>query len=113
MRNVRKTLLILTLLFPVAGLVSSTSSAETKLEATVFSYDGQDFVRTDTTLTAEGKSVARTKLDRDGPAYNALVTKRSYSGPVNVFGQALKAHYAPIVGEDGQLTGAVFVGVAN
>ena len=33
-----------------------------KIEATIFSYDGQDFTRTTTTLmTADGKSAANTK----------------------------------------------------
>jgi hypothetical protein len=113
MKIVRKTLLILTLVLPAAGLLSSASSAEAKLEATIFSYDGQDFIRTDTTLTAEGQSVVNTRLDRDGSAYSALVSKRSYSGPVTLFGRDFKGHYAPIVGEEGQVIGAVFVGVHN
>jgi cache 3/cache 2 fusion protein len=82
-----------------------------KLEASVFSYDGQDFVRTSTTLMSkDGKSAANTKLDHDTPAYKALVQKHSYSGEATVFGRKYDAHYAPLTSEDGKLTGALFVG---
>ncbi len=113
MKSMRRIFLILTLLFPVTVLVSSAQAfvppgyGETKLAATIFSYDGKDFVRTETTL----KSAANTKLDRDSAAYKALVEKRSHTGPATVFGQDYQASYAPLIGEDGQLTGAVFVGV--
>jgi Cache 3/Cache 2 fusion domain len=84
---------------------------KSKLESSVFTYDGQDFVRAQTTLmTKEGKSAVNTKLERDTPAYKALSQKRSYSGQVTVFGRKYDAHYAPLTGEDGKLTGAVFVG---
>jgi len=83
-----------------------------KLEATIFTYDGQDFVRTQTTLVAkDGKVAANTKLDHDNPAYKALVQKKSYTGEATIFGRKYAANYAPLMGEDGKLTGAVFVGV--
>ena len=85
--------------------------AQTKLEATIFSYDGRDFVRTETTLMNEGQSAANTKLDRDSAAYKALVEEHSYTGPATVFGRDYQASYAPLIGEDGKLTGALFVGV--
>lgn len=94
-----------------AGLVSSASSAE--LEATIFSYDGQDFVRTNTTLMKDGASAADTKLDRDSPAYKALVEKSAYSGPTTIFGEDCEGHYAPVTNADGKLTGALFVGVSK
>ena len=111
MKSMRRIFLILTLLLPVTVLVSSASLAATKVEATIFSYDGKDFVRTQTTLSAEGQSATDTKLDRDSSAYKALVEKRSYTGPVTLFGHDYKADYAPLTGEDGKLTGALFVGV--
>ena len=110
MKSMRRIFLILTLLLPVTVLVSS-ASAETKMEATIFSYDGEDFVRTETTLIAEGQSAADTKLGRDSSAYKALVKKRSYTGPATILGRDYKANYAPLTGKDGQLTGALFVGV--
>lgn len=90
------------------------AQAPDKLEATIFSYDGHDFIRTRTTLvTQEGKSAVNTKLDRDTPAYKALTQKHSYTGNVTVFGRAYDASYAPLTSADGHLTGALFVAVAK
>ena len=107
----RRLLLVLTLLLPATVLMSSASFAETKLEATIFSYDGKDFVRTNTTLTDKGQSAANTKLDQNSAAYKALTEKHSYAGPATVLGQNYDANYAPLIGGDGKLTGALFVGV--
>jgi hypothetical protein len=98
-------------LLPAIVFASSASVAQTKLDASIFSYDGMDFARTQTTLTNDGQSAAGTKLDHDSAAYKALVEKHSYSGPATIFGRDYEANYAPLVGEDGKLTGALFVGV--
>ena len=107
----RRLFLILSLLLPVTMLVSSASLAQTKLDASILSYDGKDFVRTETTLMNNGQSAVNTKLEHDSAAYKALVEKHSYIGPATVFGQDYQADYAPLIGEDGKLTGALFVGV--
>ena len=107
----RKLFLVLTLLLPVTVLGSSASWAQTKLEASIFSYDGKDFVRTNTTLTDKGQSAVNTKLDQNSAAYKTLIEKHSYTGPATVFGRDYNAHYAPLIGGDGKLTGALFVGV--
>jgi methyl-accepting chemotaxis protein len=111
MSSMRRIFLILTLLLPVTVLVSSASLAQTKLDATILSYDGKDFVRTETTLMKDGQSAANTKLDRDSAAYKALVEKHSYTGPMTIFGRDYQAYYAPLIGGDGKVTGALFVGV--
>ena len=113
MENLRRIFLILTLLLPVTVLVGSASLAETKLDASILSYDGKDFVRTETTLMDKGQSAVNTKLDPDSPAYKALVEKKSYTGPATVFGRDYQANYAPLTGADGRLTGALSVGVAK
>jgi predicted membrane-bound mannosyltransferase len=97
----------------VAGGNSASAAAQAgKLEATIFSYDGKDFVRTKTSLvTEQGASAANTKLDHASAAYKALVGKHSFSGEATVFGKKYEAHYAPLTGADGKLTGALFVGV--
>jgi hypothetical protein len=85
-----------------------------KLEATIFSYDGKDFIRTKTTLTdAQGKSAVNTKLDHNSLAFKALEQKHSYVGPSEVFGKHYDADYAPLVNDDGKLVGALFVAVAK
>ncbi len=111
MKSMRRVFLVLTVLLPVTVLVSSASWAETKLEASIFSYDGKDFVRTNTTLMDKGQAAANTKLDQNSAAYKALIEKRSYTGPATVFGRDYDANYAPLIGGDGKLTGALFVGV--
>lgn len=88
------------------------AETEGKLDATIFSYDGKDFVRTESTvLTKDGKSVVNTKLAHDTPAYKALVDKHSYTGDATIFGREYQAQYAPLTSDDGKLTGALFVGV--
>jgi hypothetical protein len=83
-----------------------------KLEATIFSWDGTDFIRSKTTLMQEdGTPATNTKLDHATPAYKALKQKHSYVGDVTVFGKHYDADYAPLVGADGKLTGALFVAV--
>jgi len=86
--------------------------AHAELAATIFSYDGKDFVRTQTTLmTEDGKSAVGTKLDHGNPAYGALVKKHSYVGEATSFGKKYDADYAPLTDSGGKLTGALFVGV--
>ena len=109
----KRLFLILSLLLPVTLLVSSASLAANKIEATIFSYDGKDFVRTETTLMQAGQSAVGTKLDHDSPAYKALVEKHSYTGPMTLFGHDYQVNYAPLTGADGKLTGALFVGIAK
>ena len=112
MKSMREYFLILAALLPVTVLVSSASWAESKLEATIFSYDGKNFVRSDTTLmTEKGQSAVGTKLDESSPAYKALIEKHSYTGPATLFGKDYEASYAPLIGRDGKLTGAVFAAI--
>ncbi len=111
MKSITRVFLIPTVLLSVAVLVSSASWAQTKLEASIFSFDGKDFVRTNTTLMDKGKSASGTKLDQSSAAYKALVEKHSYTGPATVFGQNYDANYAPLIDGNGKVTGALFVGV--
>jgi hypothetical protein len=106
----RKLFLMLSLLLAVTVLVSSASWAQSKLDSSIFSFDGKDFTRTETTLMNNGQSAVGTKLDPNGPAYKALMEKHSFTGPVTMFGHDYQANYAPLIGADGKLTGALFVG---
>jgi hypothetical protein len=92
----------------------TATRANPKLEASIFSYDGKEFVRTKTTLMTEaGKSAVGSKLDHSSAAYKALTEKHSYSGDVTVFGKKYDGHYAPLTDGDGKVTGALFVGSAE
>jgi methyl-accepting chemotaxis protein len=106
-------LALLSLTLPITMLMSTASFAETKLDSSILSFDGKEFVRTDTTLTQDGQSAVGTKLDHDSPAYKALVEKHSYTGPATVFGKNYQGNYAPLIGADGKVTGALFVGIAK
>lgn len=95
-----------------SGGSRAAAQAQAKMDASIFSYDGKDFVRTQTTLvTEDGKSAVNTKLDHGTPAYKALAKKHSYVGEATVFGHKYDAEYAPLTSDDGKLTGALFVGV--
>jgi hypothetical protein len=98
----RSIFLMLSLLLPVTLLGSSASLAQSKLDASILSYDGKDFVRTE-----------NTKLDPNSPAYKALAEAHSYTGPVTVFGKNYQGNYAPLIGADGKVNGALFVGVSK
>ncbi|HEX5386523.1 MAG TPA: Cache 3/Cache 2 fusion domain-containing protein [Gemmatimonadales bacterium] len=98
--------------FARAGTRARATVQGAQLEASIFSFDGHDFTRTNTTLmTEEGKSAVDTKLDHNSPAYKALMRKRSYSGEATVFGHKYDANYAPLTDGGGKLTGALFVAV--
>ena len=75
----RSMFLMLSLLLAVTLLGSSASLAQSKLDASILSYDGKDFVRTETTLKNNGQSAVNTKLDHDSPAYKALAEGHSYT----------------------------------
>jgi len=116
--------IVVALVFAISGALAAfaggasgartPAQTEAKLEATIFSYDGHDFVRTQTTMSTEdGKSAVNTKLDRATPAYKALVQKHSFTGETTVFGRKYDAKYAPLTSADGKLTGALFVGLAK
>ena len=103
--------LLLVLSSPLVGLADET---QPRLESTIFSFDGKDFVRVKTTLVdKDGKSAVNTKLEHESPAYQALIHKHSYTGDTTVFGHKYAANYAPLIGDDGKLTGALFVAVAK
>jgi methyl-accepting chemotaxis protein len=107
----RSMFLMLSLVLPVTLLGTSASWAQSKLDSSILSFDGKDFVRTETTLMNNGQSAVNTKLEPDSPAYKALTEGHSYSGPVTVFGKNYQGNYAPLVGANGKVTGALFVGV--
>src|SRR5215831_18181504 len=106
----RRLFLILSLLLHVKVLAISASLSQSKLDPSILSYDGKDFTRTETTLMEGGKAAVGTKLDPASPAYKALAEGHSYTGPVTVFGRNYQGNYAPLIGADGKVTGALFVG---
>ena len=87
---------------------STLSFAE--LTSTIFSFDGKDFIRTETALMDEnGDSAVNTKLDHNNPGYKALLKKKSWSGKVTLFGNKYDSNYAPLTDKNGKLIGALMV----
>jgi methyl-accepting chemotaxis protein len=108
MSTIHRLLLASVLAFSNAGVAFAGQ------ESTIFTYDGKDFIRSQTTLvTEDGTSAVNTKLDHNQPAYKALIKKHPYSGEVTVFGQKCDAKYAPLTNAHGGLTGALFVAMCT
>lgn len=87
---------------------STLSFAE--LSSSIFSFDGQDFIRTETTLIDEnGNPAVKTKMDRNYPGYKALIEKKSYNGSTILFGKKVDSKVAPLTDENGNVIGALAV----
>jgi len=87
---------------------STLSFAE--LGSTIFTFDGQDFIRTETTLMDEDGNLAiNTKLDRSHPGYKIMLNKKSWSGKDIVVGRQLYSYLAPLIDKDGKVAGALAV----
>ena len=96
------------IIFICALCFSTLSFAE--LGSSIFSFDGQYFIRTDTTLIDEnGNPAINTKMDRNIPGYKALLNKKSWGGRVTLFGKLVDSKLAPLTDKDGKLIGALAV----
>ena len=81
-----------------------------ELGSSIFIFDGQDFIRTDTTLIDEnGNPAINTKMDRNYPGFKALLEKKSYNGRLVLFGKQVDSKVAPLTDENGNVTGALAV----
>ncbi|MBB5021924.1 methyl-accepting chemotaxis protein [Desulfurispira natronophila] len=78
--------------------------------ATIFVRDGDDFVRITTSLTnQQGQRAVGTRLDRNHPAYQKLLSQQTFTGRAELFGRAYYTRYTPIV-RNGQVIGSLFIG---
>lgn len=85
---------------------------ETGAVATVFVKKGDDFIRINTSLKNEKKERAvGTMLDRQSPAYAALIEGKSYSGFATLFGRRYMTEYDPIKDSSGKVVGISFIGL--
>jgi Cache 3/Cache 2 fusion domain len=105
---------VIKMIFASVFVLSPSGIAFAGQESTIFTYDGKDFIRAQTTLVMEdGKSAVNTKLGHKSPAYKELRKKHSYTGVTTVFGQKCDANYAPLSDAKGNLTGALFVATCS
>ena len=79
--------------------------------ATVFVRDGDNFIRISTSLkNAEGKRVLTTSLDKDHPAYAAVIKGNEFEGYAQLFGKDYMTIYRPIKDTSGQVIGILYTG---
>jgi len=79
--------------------------------ATLFAWDGSDFVRVSTNVAKpDGSRAIGTVLDRKGAAYAALSAHQSFSGVVDILGVPYITCYDPMFDAGGKLVGAWYAG---
>jgi methyl-accepting chemotaxis protein len=79
--------------------------------ATLFAWDGQNFVRVTTNvLKPDGSRAVGTVLDPSGKAFAALRAGQSFEGVVDILGVPYITSYAPMTDAQGGLVGAWYVG---
>ncbi|CAK0741102.1 methyl-accepting chemotaxis protein [Gammaproteobacteria bacterium] len=79
--------------------------------ATIFVRQGNDFLRTATSVKKEnGTRATGTLLGVDHPAHDNLIAGKSYTGKATLFGRDHMTHYLPVRDTAGKVIGAFFVG---
>ncbi|MGS0682856.1 methyl-accepting chemotaxis protein [Shewanella sp. 125m-7] len=79
--------------------------------ATVFVRDGDDFIRISTSLKkADGKRALATYLNKEHPAYNAMLKGNDYEGYAQLFGKDYMTIYRPIKNSNGEVIGILYIG---
>jgi len=79
--------------------------------ATLFAWDGENFVRVTTNvLKPDGSRAVGTVLDPSGKAFAALRAGQPYEGVVDILGTPYITSYAPMNDAEGKLAGAWYVG---
>ncbi len=78
--------------------------------ATIFSKQGDDFIRISTNVMKEGKRATGTKLSPSGKAMAAIKQKKAYFGQVDILGKPYLTAYDPIIDSNGDVIGIWYVG---
>lgn len=92
----------------LADLIGTT----TRGQATVLSFDGQDFIRAITNIRIEsGKRADGTKLDHNSPAYVDLIQGRPHLGIVTLLGTDYYARFQPAFSADGKIVGGLLAAI--
>lgn len=80
--------------------------------ATIFVRTGDDFIRVTTSLKKQdGTRALGTFLDKESPAYKAIMAGDTYFGKAQLFGSEYMTKYTPIKSKEGRVVGISFVGV--
>lgn len=84
----------------------------TGVTASLFVWQGSDFIRVSTSLKREtGQPALGTQLGTTHPAATALKGGQSYTGKVKLFGHDYMTHYQPLIDAQNQIVGALGVGL--
>jgi len=79
--------------------------------ATLFAWNGTDFIRVTTNvLKPDGSRAVGTVLDPKGKAFAALVLGKSFSGVVEILGSPYITTYVPMFDSGHKLVGAWYIG---
>ncbi|MBU2114661.1 MAG: methyl-accepting chemotaxis protein [Gammaproteobacteria bacterium] len=78
--------------------------------ATLFTRDGDDFVRISTNVINNGKRAIGTLLDPKGLAIAAIKKSQPFYGVVDILGNPFVTGYEPILDENNQVIGISYVG---
>jgi methyl-accepting chemotaxis protein len=81
---------------------------------TIFGWDeaSQDFVRMTTTIVgADGQRIVGTPLGQTSAAYASMIEGKLYFGEANVVGKPYYTAYQPILDQEGNAVGILFVGI--
>ena len=94
----------------VDGVVAQTDGI-----ASVLRLDRQrgEFTRVTSSFASNNRRAAGTTLERDGPAHAALMRGEVAGSTVSIMGTPVLARHFPIVDGNGQVTGALEVGIAE
>ncbi|MDR1462304.1 MAG: methyl-accepting chemotaxis protein, partial [Azoarcus sp.] len=87
-------------------------TAATHAAATIFVRKGDDFIRITTSLKNDsGARAVGTMLDRVHPAYEALMSGKTFKGHALLFGRDYMTYYEPLKNSVGETVGVAFIGV--
>lgn len=79
--------------------------------ATIFVKQGNDFLRTATSIKKiDGSRAIGTLLGTNHPAYAKLITGKPYTGKATLFNKDYMTNYTPVSDNTGKVIGAFFVG---
>lgn len=87
-------------------------SEDMDVVATVFTKDGDKFIRVLTTIKDDkGEGAIGTELDRSGQAYQEILKGNLYFGEADILGSQYMTGYSPLYDNNNQIIGIYFVGV--
>ena len=78
--------------------------------ATLFVFDGKDYVRVSTNVQKAGKRATGTVLNPEGGAFRAIKSNQAFYGQVDILGSPYLTGYAPINNTAGEVIGIWYVG---